>query len=82
MSYKSTTITYKGVDLTIGGNFTPKDEGVRYYPDGSGQPPTPAEYEIQEICVVGKEEDVSKIYDSLDCIEDIAELCIEKIEEQ
>jgi len=82
MSYKTTSITYKGIDLTIGGDFTPYDEGVRYYPDGSGQPPSPAEYDIRELWVVGKEEDVSEIYESLDVIEEITDLCIEEIEKE
>jgi len=29
--------------------FTPADPGVRYYPDGSGCPPTPAEVEVLEV---------------------------------
>ena len=34
------------------------------------------------IDVVGKEEDVSEIYESLDVIEEITDLCIEEIEKE
>ena len=35
--------------LNLTGTYTPPDPGRMYYPDGSGQPPSPAEFEIEHI---------------------------------
>ena len=39
------------LDCTVKYRFTPGDPGVRYYPDGSGCPPTPPEIEVLEVKV-------------------------------
>jgi hypothetical protein len=39
------------LDCDIQYGFTPGDPGVRYYPDGSGCPPTPPEIEILKVTV-------------------------------
>jgi len=39
------------LDCTVYYGFTPSDPGVRYYPDGSGCPPTSPEIEILEVKV-------------------------------
>ena len=53
-----------GVIIDFNGDFTPYDPGVRYYRDGSGQPPTPAEYDIIEGKLI--EGDVVKLIDNID----------------
>lgn len=39
------------LECSIEYRFTPGDPGVRYYPDGSGSPPTPPEVELISVKV-------------------------------
>jgi len=41
------------LDCDVDYQYTPGDPGVRYYPDGSGCPPTPPEIEILGVSVEG-----------------------------
>lgn len=72
------TIEYSGVEIIVVGEYTPEEQEVRYYSDGSGYPGAPAEFEIQKILYKGV--DVFDIYENLDELEDIAEACIDKID--
>jgi hypothetical protein len=54
MSKETVTITLWEQQFEVTGNYTPYNPGVRYYPDGSGQPPDPAEFEIEEMVWVKK----------------------------
>jgi len=70
-------IIYNGVKLLVEGTYTPAEEQVMYYPDGSGFPGASPEIDINAIFVG----DVD-IYDllSFDVIDKIGELVIEEIE--
>jgi|1_EtaG_2_1085319.scaffolds.fasta_scaffold07589_3 hypothetical protein len=63
-------IEIDGQTLDVKGNYTPYDYGVRYHCDGSGTPPSPAEFEIQKIDWVVKVKRTSpkdtKIYEYID----------------
>lgn len=73
-------IYYKGVDINVVGNYTPEEPMVMYYPDGSGHPGSPAEFEIEEIYY--GDVDVFDIYDGFKgAMDEIQELCITKVEE-
>lgn len=49
MSKITRKVPYKGVDFDVTFIFIPEEPEVRYYPDGSGYPGSPAEVEIHEI---------------------------------
>ncbi len=92
---ESATINFCNENYEVTGNFTPSWEGVRYYPDGSGAPPEPADFEIEEVIWIKKlDEDgnhniaidvtdlILEIADAYgEMWDDIVELCITKIEE-
>ena len=65
MKKNITEVEFKLTDeITIkaSGVFTPYDPGVRYHRDGSGEPPSPAEFEIEKIeC-----NDIEKLLDHID----------------
>lgn len=42
--------------LDVSGKYTPEEAQVRYYPDGSGYPGSPAEFDIQKILWVKETE--------------------------
>jgi len=95
VSTVSTTVRYGGVDLEVKGEYTPYDAGVWRYADGSGQPPSAAEFHIEEILF--NEVDVFDIYDGMGQVkrtgyggkeyfesplDAIAELAVQKIEDK
>ena len=45
----TTQITYRGFELEVVGYYSPAEPMVMYYPDGSGYPGCPAEFEVNEI---------------------------------
>ena len=49
------------VFIDVVGNYTPHFAGVRYYPDGSGQPPEPSELDITSaiLRIVNGDKDVT-----------------------
>lgn len=70
-------LNYKGVTLEVEGDYTPYDSGVWRYPDGSGQPPSAAEFSITSI-MLGYVDVWELLEDNL---EEVEELCIRKITE-
>lgn len=70
-------IEYRGIKLEIEGTYTPSEEQVIYYSDGSGYPGSPSEFDANAVFV--QETD---IYDLLGAeeLEHISELCIKEIE--
>lgn len=46
---KETTIEYLGTLLTVSGEYEPAEKEVRYYGDMSGQPASPAQFEITKV---------------------------------
>lgn len=78
---KKVNISYKGVELTVLGDYTPEEPMVMYYDDMSGHPGSPAEFNIEEI--IFNNIDVYDIYDCfIGSIEDIEELCLTEINEE
>lgn len=75
---------FKGCNLEIKGWYTPPEKEIRYYPDGSGHPGSPSEFEIESI--ESLESDLFDIFEWIsskkDYLEDLQELCIKQIEEQ
>ena len=68
-------INYKGYDLTVKGDLDKGEPQVRYYPDGSGYPGSPASFEATEI-YFGKEPILGFLIDT-NCTK-----VIEEIEEE
>ncbi|NRA78768.1 MAG: hypothetical protein HRU18_11210 [Pseudoalteromonas sp.] len=70
---KQIELTIREVNLLVEYDFEKGDDGVRYYPDGTGYPPTSDTVDIIKIMV----DDVD-IYDLIDdgCIEDIEDAII------
>jgi hypothetical protein len=52
-TYRDLIVTYLNHTITCNVDFayTPGDPGVRYYPDGSGCPPTPPEIDLHAVFV-------------------------------
>ena len=69
------TIDYKGLQLTVEGDFQAPEPEVRYYSDGSGYPGCPAEFVIHDITL--GEHSLYEILD--DKLSEIEGLVIEKI---
>ena len=74
-----TTIEYKGVELLVQGHYSPPEETVRYYPDGSGYPGCNAEFECFAVYI----DDVA-VFDLFTPkqLKEIEELAILKIESE
>lgn len=70
-------INYKGIDLIVEGIYTPPEETVMYYSDMSGYPGAASEFECNSIYV--EDVDIFELF-SLEDLERIEELCINKIE--
>jgi len=78
MGYKEVTINFNKLELVVKGRYQKGDNGVWRFSDGSGQPPTPPEFEISAIYNNGR--NLIDIYESFDVLEKIEELVINKIE--
>ena len=77
-------IEFKGLRLRVEFNYEAGDEGRRYYPDGSGQPPTPPNVEIEVLEWVNEEGeyfDCFDIFEALGHLEEVAEKVIWRKEE-
>jgi hypothetical protein len=72
-------LEFRGVELTIEGNYDPGEEEVRYYSDMSGTPSTPSSFEIQSITVRDSDVDLFDLLE--DHLEVLEIMCLEKIEE-
>lgn len=72
-------LEFRGVELTIVGNFYPEEEEVRYYSDMSGHPGSPSSFEILEIKVRDSEVDLFDLLE--DHLETLEEMCLKQIEE-
>jgi len=73
-----TTIKFKGIDLTVEGVYTPPEPMVMYYKDMSGYPGANSEFECNAI--YAGDVDIFELF-SLEDLEKIEELCLNKIEE-
>ena len=71
-------INYKGVPLLVGGTYEPGEEGVLYYGDMAGLPPTSSYFDINEVFV--EETDIYEML-SYEILEELQELILDKIEE-
>ena len=72
-------VEFRGVELTIVGNFYPEEEEVRYYSDMSGHPGSPSSFEILEIKVADSDVDLFDLLE--DHLEILEEMCLKQIEE-
>lgn len=70
-------IKYMDVPLTLEGYYSKGDERVDYYPDNSGYPGSPSEFDTHHVYVNGV--DIINIL-SDDILEDLDNLAVEKIE--
>ena len=69
-------IEYNGIALVVIGDYSPEEEEVRYYPDMSGHPGSPAEFEAQEIYAFDSEINIINLL-SEDVIEEINLKCLD-----
>lgn len=78
------TIDFKGIELEVVGKYYEEEPMVMYYQDGSGHPGFPSQFEVLEIIYLDPDletyTDVYPIYDSLELIEEISQLALEKYE--
>jgi len=74
-------IRYKSVDLVIEGNYSPPEEQVRYYSDGSGYPGANSEFEVSDVFVRDSFISVLNLF-TAENLSEIEELCLISIEEQ
>lgn len=72
-----TEITFRGVKLRVEGTYEPEEPMVMYYPDGSGYPGSPSDFEIEAVFAGGV--DISELL-SFEYMDDISELVLESIE--
>jgi len=72
------TIIFCGIELTVSGTYTPEEPQVRYYDDMSGYPGASSEFDINSVQINGVE--INDIL-SEDQFDEIAEICIQNIEE-
>ena len=71
-------INFRGIDLVVEGTYDEGEAGQMYFSDMSGIPPSPSAFDINEIRVWDREED---IYEAL--VENLSELeglVLDKIE--
>jgi hypothetical protein len=71
-------IEYCNVFLTIKGTYSPEEPRVDHYPDGSGYPGYPSDFDIEE--VMCGEADLQKLL-TYEQMEDIKEIILKQIEE-
>lgn len=74
MNQTELSINVGGVDVTVSGYYSPEEPMVMYYPDGSGYPGCPAEFELQSVQIDGTEI-INLISDEI--FEEIVEKAIE-----
>ena len=72
-------VEFRGVELTIVGNYHSEEEEVKYYSDMSGHPGYPSYFEIQEIKVRDSDVDLFDLLE--DHLETLEEMCLKQIEE-
>ena len=82
-----TTTTIKlsdDLELEIEGNYIPEEPMIRYYPDGSGFPGSPSEFDIHDIKIIkGTLLDlIDNLNGNLDLWDYLTELSIKQIEER
>ena len=73
----TTEITFKSIPLTVEGYYDAGEEGVRYFSDMSGLPPTPSSFEVNAVFI--GDIDCFELFSGED-LDRIEELVIEKIE--
>ena len=71
------TITYKGIDLDVIGQYEKGEYAVWYYEDGTGHPGTPSEFNIEEVFLHDTE--ISELLGEDDFAE-IESIILEKLE--
>jgi hypothetical protein len=76
-----TNIRYKGVDLVVEGNYSPPEEQIRYYSDGSGYPGANSEFEVSDVFVRDSFISVFNLF-SAENLSEIEEICLIEIEER
>jgi hypothetical protein len=74
---KELEIIYKGVLLFVTGEYTPSEELVYYYSDGSGYPGANSEFLIDSVLIEGVE--ISSLLKNED-FEKISEIVIAQLE--
>lgn len=57
-------LTYYDVEITVVGFYSPAYAGRMYYPDGSGEPPEPASFEIDKILIC-EETDIMPLFEEM-----------------
>jgi hypothetical protein len=72
-------ISYKGVDLVVVGNYYKGEEGVMYYSDLGGLPPSNSEFEITDVFVRDSFISVFNLF-SAENLSEIEELVLIEIE--
>ena len=73
-------IKYNGVELVVVGKYYPPTPPRYYYPDGSGHPGDPAEFELLDI--FWNEQEISELLIAFAVdLEDLEEKCIELVSE-
>jgi hypothetical protein len=71
------TITYKGIDLEVIGQYERGESEVWYYADGSGHPGTPSEFNIEEVFL--QDTEISELLGE-DAFAEIESIILEKLE--
>lgn len=71
-------VEFRGVELTIVGNYHEFEQEVRYDSNMEGTPSYPSYFEIQEIKVVDSEVDLFDLLE--DHLETLERMCLEQIE--
>lgn len=74
---KEIDIEYKGVLITVSGDFTPEEREIMYYKDGTGYPGYSAEFLVEKIMFDGT--DVTELYESMERVDAISELVLKCI---
>ena len=74
-----TNIRYKGVDLVVIGNYYKGEEGIMYYSDLSGLPPSNSEFEINDVFVRDSFISVFSLF-SAENLSEMEESCLIEIE--
>ena len=72
-------LEFRGVELTIVGNYVEPEEMVMYYGDMTGYPGSSSSFEIQEIKVRDSDVDLFDLLE--DHLETLEEMCLKQIEE-
>lgn len=74
----------KELIIEVEGTYYPEEPMVMYYPDGSGYPGSPSEFEIQDIKITkGNLCDlIDYLNGNTDLWEHLTDLCIKQIEEK